>query len=112
VLGKCIAENWATIITKPSIGYMYVMKVHTINSMRMSRGGDLGGLGGRSSPKFEVGERPTHPFPNILRSSVVGCARKYEQSKKRCFSCEERVINDIQHSKEDTENLGKERGKY
>src|SRR6218665_2879927 len=24
------------------------------------------------------------PPPNILRSSVVGCARKYEQSKKRC----------------------------
>ena len=23
-----------------------------------------------------------HPSPNILRSSVVGCARKYEQSKK------------------------------
>jgi len=23
-----------------------------------------------------------HPSPNILRSSVVGCARKYEHSKK------------------------------
>ena len=45
--------------------------------------------------------------PNILRSSVVECALKYEQSKKRCFSCEERVIYDILHIK-DTENLGKE----
>jgi len=43
-----------------------------------------------------------HPSHNILRSILVGCARKYEQSKKRChqrilfwnsgFSCEERVI--------------------
>jgi len=54
---------------------------------------------------------PMHPSPNILRSSVVGCAPKYEQSKKKVFSYEERVIYDIQHSK-DTENLGKERGKY
>jgi len=29
-------------------------------------------------PKFEVGDGPC-----ILRSGVVGCARKYEQSKKK-----------------------------
>src|SRR6218665_430241 len=62
-----------------------------------TRGGDLGGLGD-GPPKFEVGEGPCIRSP----SSAVGCARKYEQSKKRCrqgivfgnsgFSCEERVI--------------------
>ena len=26
-----------------------------------------------------------HPSPNILRSSIVGCARKHEQSKKGVF---------------------------
>jgi len=45
-----------------------------------------------------------HPPPNILRSSVVGCARKYEESKKGVikeffseivvFSSEKRVIYD------------------
>ena len=46
-----------------------------------------------------------HPFPNILRSSVVGCVRKYELSKKKVsprdfflsrptgFSHEERIID-------------------
>ena len=44
-------------------------------------GGDLGRLG--DGPlKFEVGDGPCIRPPNILRSSVVGCARKYEQSKK------------------------------
>ena len=45
----------------------------------------LGGLGGRS-PKV-WGGGPCIRLPNILRSSVVGCARKYEKSKKRYFSC-------------------------
>jgi len=49
-----------------------------------------------------------HSSPNILRSIVVGCARKYEKSKKRCFSCEERVVYDIEQSK-DPENQGEER---
>src|SRR6218665_3328964 len=35
--------------------------------------------------KFEVGGRPMHWSPNILRSSVVRCACKYEQSKKGVF---------------------------
>jgi len=52
--------------------------------------------------KSEVGDGPDGPCirpPNILRSSVVGCARKYEESKKMChkgipfwnsgLSCEE-----------------------
>jgi len=30
------------------------------------------------------GDSPCIRTPNILRSSVVGCARKYEQSKKWC----------------------------
>src|SRR6218665_2688560 len=38
-------------------------------------------------PKFEVhmGDGPCIRPPNILRSSVVGCAQKYEQSKKGVF---------------------------
>jgi len=49
------------------------------------RGGDLGGLGGRP-PKIEVGDGPCIlPPPPIFWSSVVGCARKYEQSKKNVF---------------------------
>ena len=79
----------------------------------VSRGGDLERAGGTVPQNLRDG-----PSPDTLRSSVDGCARKYEQSKKRChkgilfwssgFSCEERVIYDIEHSKE-TENLGKER---
>ena len=46
------------------------------------RGGDLGRTGGRSPPKFEVGDGPCIGPPNILRSSVVGWARKLEESKK------------------------------
>src|SRR6218665_1605820 len=40
-----------------------------------SRGGDLGGLGGRSLPK-NLRWETAHALvpPNILRSSVVGCA--------------------------------------
>ena len=40
------------------------------------------GTGGRP-PKFEMGDGPCIRPPNILRSSVVGCAQKYEQSKKK-----------------------------
>ena len=51
-----------------------------------------GGLGGRSPKKFQVGDGPCIRPPNVFRSSVVGCARKYEQGKKRClqedFCCE------------------------
>src|SRR6218665_1816062 len=48
------------------------------------RGGDLGGDWGTVPPNLRWG-RPMHPSPNILRNSVVGCARKYEQSKKCVF---------------------------
>src|SRR6218665_346665 len=48
--------------------------------------------GGRFPPKLRLGEGPCIRPPNILRSSVVGCARKYEKSKKKCFYCEERVM--------------------
>jgi len=65
-------------------------------------------LGGRSPPKFEVGDGPCIIPPNIFSSVVGWCARKSEQSKKGCFSCEERVKYDILHSK-DTENVWKER---
>ena len=42
------------------------------------------GTGGDGPPKFEVGgtAHALHGPPNILRSSVVGCVRKDEQSKK------------------------------
>ena len=43
------------------------------------RGGDLGGTVPQS---LRWGDGPCIRPPNILRSSVVGCARKYEQSKK------------------------------
>jgi len=70
-----------------------------------------------SPPKtLRWGDGPCIRPPNILRSSVAGCARKYEQSKKRChqgimfwnraFSREERVIYDISQSK-DMGNLKK-----
>jgi len=41
------------------------------------------------------GDGPCIRPPNILRSSVVGCTRKYEKSKKVVF-CEERVMYDNQ----------------
>src|SRR6218665_3448506 len=56
-----------------------------------SRGGNLGETGGRSPQSLRWGDGPCIRPPNILRSSVVGCAGKYEELK-RCFSCEERVI--------------------
>ena len=39
--------------------------------------------GGDGPKKFEVGDGPCIRPPNILRSSVAGCARKYEKSKKK-----------------------------
>src|SRR6218665_712954 len=51
--------------------------------MYTCRGGDLGGTGGAVPKKFEMGDGPCIRTPNILRSSVVGCVRKYQQSKKR-----------------------------
>ena len=47
------------------------------------RGGDLGETGGRSSQNLRWGNGPYIRPPNILRSSVVGCARKCEQSFKK-----------------------------
>jgi len=44
-------------------------------------GVDLGGLWGHP-PKFEVGDLPCIRLPNIWRSSVKGCAGKYEVSTK------------------------------
>src|SRR6218665_4093747 len=44
----------------------------------MGRGGDLGGR----PQNLRWGGQPTHPSPNILRNSVVGCVQKHEQSKK------------------------------
>src|SRR6218665_1939842 len=61
-------------------------------STKQQQGEKPRGDWGMVPQKFEVGGRPMHSSPNILRSSVVGCARKYEKSKKRCFSCEERVM--------------------
>ena len=55
--------------------------------------GYLGGLGGRFPQNLRWG-RPMHPSTSciISRSSVIGCVRKYELSKKRCngeFFCSE-----------------------
>ena len=41
------------------------------------RGGDLGGTAPQKT--FEVGDGPYIRPPNILRSNVVGYARKYEE---------------------------------
>jgi len=37
---------------------------------------------GDGPPKFEVGDSLCIRPPNISRSSVIGCVRKYELSKK------------------------------
>src|SRR6218665_3264207 len=54
-----------------------------------------GGLGDGPPQSLRWGDGPCIRPPNILRSSVVGCARNYEKSKKWCFSCEERVMYGI-----------------
>ena len=46
-------------------------------------GGDLGNWGNGTPDKFEVGGRPMHAPPNILKSSVIGCVRKCELSIKK-----------------------------
>src|SRR6218665_1176512 len=49
-----------------------------------NRGGNLSGLGGRSPQSLRLGDGPCiRPPPNILRSSVVGCA--HGKSKKGVF---------------------------
>jgi len=48
------------------------------------RGGDLEGTGGMVPKNWRWGDGPCIRPPNNLRSSVVGCSRKYEQSLKRC----------------------------
>jgi len=45
-------------------------------SVTVTRGGDLGGLWGRSPKKFEVGGRPMHWFPPIFREVVLSDARE------------------------------------
>src|SRR6218665_2720868 len=67
-----------TVTMGPTAAYNVMKSPHRL------RGGDLGGDWGDGPPKFEVGGRHMHPSPpNILRSSVVGCARKYEQSVRK-----------------------------
>ena len=64
--------------------------------MLVCRGGNLGGTGGDGPPKFEVGDGSCiRPPSNILRSSVVGCARKYEKGKKRFLSCCEEGVRHL-----------------
>jgi len=46
--------------------------------------GDLGRLGDGPQKNLRLGDGPCIRPPNVLRSSVVGCARKYEESKKWC----------------------------
>ena len=46
-------------------------------------GGDLGGLGDGPLKNFRWGTaHASVPLSNISRSSVIGCVRKYELSKK------------------------------
>ena len=59
-----------------------VIAVLPIPWLLLVRGGDPEGTGGTPPKKFEVGDGPCIGTPNILRSSVVGWARKLEQSKK------------------------------
>ena len=47
------------------------------------RGGDLRGLGAVPPKNVRWGTAHASVLPNILRSSVVGRAPKYEQSKKK-----------------------------
>jgi len=61
-------------ILKGSRKYMYI-RVH----WRRLREGLWDG-----PHKLEVGDSPCIRPPNISRSSVVRCVRKYELSKKRC----------------------------
>ena len=49
----------------------------------MVSGAETYGKLGDGPPKFEVGDSPCIRPPNILRSSVVGCARKYTKRVKR-----------------------------
>src|SRR6218665_580078 len=56
----------------------------TYDTPLFSRGGDLGGTGGRSPQNLRWGDGPCIGPPNILRSSVVGWARKLGESKNRC----------------------------
>ena len=46
-------------------------------------GGDLGGTGGRSPSKFEVGDGPCIRPPNILRSIVLSGARESTNRVKK-----------------------------
>jgi len=76
------------------------------------QGGDLGRTGGTFPPELEVGGRPMHTSPNIFRSSVVGCAGKYEQGlKKGVFIARKGSYTTftISHST-NTEHLGRKRG--
>jgi len=52
------------------------------SSFIQNRGGDLGRTGGTVPPNLRWGDGPCIGPPNILRSSVVGWARKLEESKK------------------------------
>src|SRR6218665_3861173 len=84
-------------LDQPSRSFEEEKRTFNVNRGRRLRDGP---------PKLEVGDGPCiRPSPNILRSSVVGCALKHEQSLKGViteffsensrFSCVERVIYDI-----------------
>src|SRR6218665_2638408 len=78
LLTQCHSAETLSLVT---IGTL-VTSLQTQKEFSQSTGGDLGGAGGRFPKKLEVGDGPCIRSPNILRSSVVGCTRKYEQSKK------------------------------
>src|SRR6218665_451539 len=61
-----------------------IYRVHTKHFI-ISRGGNLRGLGGRSPQSSRWGTAHAFVLPNILRSSVVGCARNYEKREEGVF---------------------------
>ena len=58
--------------------------MHVLLIDKLSHGGDLGGTGGRSPKKCMWGrDGPCNRSPNISRSSVIGCVRKYKLGKRK-----------------------------
>src|SRR6218665_2481416 len=75
-------RSWLLTVKSPSLIVSTIMPViEFICNMKLPWAETYGG---RSLPKFEVGDGPCIRPPNIWRSSVTGCVCKYELSKKRC----------------------------
>src|SRR6218665_3912816 len=62
----------------------------TLMTLNLTQGRKPRGTGDDPPQSLRWGDSPCIRLPNILRSSVVGCARKYEKSKKGVFLVRER----------------------